>query len=58
MNKNLSQIGQQLAAIWKQLGLNQRISVVMATFGVVIGLAALIWWSSRVDYSLLYVKLY
>jgi flagellar M-ring protein FliF len=57
MNKNLSQIGQQLAAIWKQLGLNQRISVVMATFGVVIGLAALSWWSSRVDYSLLYGKL-
>src|SRR6266481_4365237 len=57
MNKNLSQIGQQLAAIWKQLGLNQRISVVMATVGVVIGLAALSWWSSRVDYSLLYGKL-
>ena len=35
MNKNLSQLGQQLAAIWKQLGLNQRISIVMAT-GVVI----------------------
>ncbi len=57
MNKNLSQIGQQLAAIWKQLGINQRISVVMATFGVVVGLAALSWWSSRVDYSLLYGKL-
>jgi len=57
MNKNLAQIGQQLAAIWKQLGLNQRISVVMATFVVVIGLVALSLYSSRVDYSLLYGKL-
>lgn len=57
MNKNLSQIGQQLAGIWKQLGLNQRISVVMATLATIVGLVGLAYWSSRVDYALLYGKL-
>ena len=57
MNKNLSQTGRQLAAIWQQLGLSQRISVVMATVMVLAGLAAVAFWSSRVDYSLLYGKL-
>src|SRR5271154_480561 len=57
MNKNLSQTARQLAAIWQQLGLNQRISVVMATVMVLAGLAAVAFWSSRVDYSLLYGKL-
>jgi flagellar M-ring protein FliF len=57
MNKNISQLISQLAGIWKQLGLNQRISVVMATGVVVIGLAGLAFWSSRMDYALLYGKL-
>jgi flagellar M-ring protein FliF len=57
MNKNLTQITQQLAGIWKQLGLNQRISVVMATMLLLIGLSAMAFWSSRADYSLLYGKL-
>jgi flagellar M-ring protein FliF len=57
MNKNFSQLGQQLAGIWKQLGLNQRISVVMATMLVGLGLAGVAYWSSRADYSLLYGKL-
>ena len=34
MKKNLLQLGGQLAAIWKQLGLNQRITIVMGA-GVV-----------------------
>jgi flagellar M-ring protein FliF len=57
MNKNVSQTGRQLAAIWQQLGLNQRISVIMATLTVLAGLAALAFWSSRTDYALLYGKL-
>src|SRR5579872_1851188 len=57
MNKNLSQLGQQLLGIWKQLGLNQRISVMVSTVAVLIGLIALAFWSSRTDYSLLYGKL-
>jgi flagellar M-ring protein FliF len=57
MNKNLSQIARQLAAIWQQLGLNQRISVVAATVIVFAGLTGVAIWSSRVDYALLYGKL-
>src|SRR5476649_2885506 len=57
MNKNLNLILQQLSGIWKQLGLNQRISVVMATILVFAGLGGLAFWSSRGDYSLLYGKL-
>src|SRR5579863_4667756 len=57
MSKNLSQLGQQLLGIWKQLGLNQRISIVMATAIVVFGLTGIAYWSSRADYSLLYGKL-
>jgi flagellar M-ring protein FliF len=57
MNKNISQLSQQLAGIWKQLGLNQRISIVMATGAVMFGLLGLAYWSSRAEYSLLYGKL-
>jgi flagellar M-ring protein FliF len=57
MNKNLSQLGQQLLAIWKQLGLNQRISIVLATGVVFLGLGAMVFLSSRTEYSLLYGKL-
>ena len=55
--KNLSQLGQQLLGIWRQLGLNQRISVVMATALVVLGLSGLAYWSNHADYTLLYGKL-
>ncbi len=47
----------QLAAIWKQLGLNQRVSLVLATLVVLGGLVGLSVWSSRADYALLYGKL-
>src|SRR5581483_8327064 len=57
MNKNLSQLGQQILSIWKQLGINQRISIIMATVVVFGGLIAVAFWSSRPDYSLLYGKL-
>ncbi len=57
MNKSLSQLGQQLLGIWKQLGLNQRISIVMATAVLLAGLIGISYWSSRVDYALLYGKL-
>lgn len=39
MNKNITQLLQQLAGIWKQLGLNQRISITLATLAVLGGLA-------------------
>ncbi len=52
--KNLTQLASQLAGIWRQLGLNQRISVVTASIMVLAGLASLVWWLARADYKLLY----
>lgn len=57
MNQNLSKLTSQLGAIWKQLGAAQRVSVIVATLGLVGGLIGLSVWSSRIDYSLLYGKL-
>jgi len=57
MNQALSQVASQLQAIWKQLGLNQRISLALAAAIVLLGLGALVVWSSRADYALLYGKL-
>jgi flagellar M-ring protein FliF len=57
MKNSLQQLGQQLAGIWKQLGMNQRLSVALAGVVVVAGLFLLSYWSSRADYSLLYGKL-
>jgi len=57
MNKNISQLAQQIVAIWKQLGLNQRISIIMATVAVLGGLIAVMFWSGHPDYALLYGKL-
>ncbi|MCI0542017.1 MAG: flagellar M-ring protein FliF [Verrucomicrobiales bacterium] len=57
MNNGLSQLGTQLLAIWKQLGVNQRVSLVLAALAVLLGLGGLAFWSSRTDYALLYGKL-
>jgi flagellar M-ring protein FliF len=57
MNKNISQLGQQLLGIWNQLGVNQRVSMVLATLVVIGGLSGVAYFSSRADYALLYGKL-
>ncbi|MGD1083316.1 MAG: flagellar basal-body MS-ring/collar protein FliF [Verrucomicrobiota bacterium] len=57
MNKNLTQLLQQLAGIWKQLGVNQRISITITSLAVLAGLAGVAIWSSRTEFSLLYGKL-
>src|SRR5436309_11365616 len=57
MTHGLAQVGSQLQAIWKQLGLNQRVSLALAAAIVLLGLGALVFWSSRADYALLYGKL-
>jgi flagellar M-ring protein FliF len=48
---------QSLLSLWKQLGLNQRVSLVLAAAVVVAGFAALAVWSRRPDYQLLYGRL-
>ena len=50
-------MGQQLLAIWKQLGLNQRVTIVMSTLALLAGLIGVAAYSSRQDYALLYGKL-
>jgi flagellar M-ring protein FliF len=57
MNPNVAKIGQQLQGIWKQCGTSQRISVVLATCVLIMGIIGVAWWSGRADYSLLYGKL-
>lgn len=54
---NLGKLGQQLREIWQQLGPNQRVSVLLATVGLLVGLGGITWWSARGDYALLYGKL-
>ena len=49
MGDNLRQLGQQLAGIWKQLGVNQRVSVVLGAGVVLAGLVGLSLWSNRPD---------
>jgi flagellar M-ring protein FliF len=57
MNKNLSQLPAQLAQVWRQLGLNQRFSLVLTAAAVLAGLVALVFWSGRADDALLYGRL-
>jgi flagellar M-ring protein FliF len=54
VNNNLSKLFAQLRDIWGQLGASQRINVAAATFVLVAGLGALVFWSSHADYGLLY----
>lgn len=53
----MKDFGQSLLNLWRQLGLNQRVSLVLAAGVVIIGMAAIVTWSHRPDYQLLYGKL-
>jgi flagellar M-ring protein FliF len=57
MAQGLTQLGRQLVALWKQLGLNQRLSIALAGLVVLGGLVSLGVWSSRTSYGLLYGRL-
>ena len=46
-----------LLALWHQLGLNQRVSLVVATTAVIGGMIAVVLWSRRPDMQLLYARL-
>jgi len=48
---------QQIAAIWKHLGLNQRITLGIAVAAVIAGMVALVAWSHRPQMQLLYGRL-
>ena len=57
MNPNLNKLGSQLLAVWKQLGVSQRVSVVLATGAVLVSLLGVAFWSSRTEYGLLYGRM-
>lgn len=47
----------QFVQLWRQLGLNQRVSIVVALVGVIGGMSALVFWSHRPHMQLLYGRL-
>jgi flagellar M-ring protein FliF len=46
-----------LLELWKQLGLNQRVSLAVAALAVLGGLVGVVLWSQRPDLQLLYARL-
>lgn len=48
---------QSLLDLWKQLGLNQRVSLIVAALAVVGGLVGVMLWSQRPDFQLLYARM-
>ncbi len=57
MNGSPEQFGKRLLTTWKELGLNQRVSIVMTGLALVFGLVGVGLWSARPDYALLYGRL-
>ena len=53
----MKNFAQSLLDLWKQLGLNQRVSLVVAALAVAGGLAGVVLWSQRPDYQLLYGRM-
>lgn len=46
-----------LLELWKQLGINQRVSLIVAAMVVVAGMVALVLWARQPDYQLLFSNL-
>lgn len=53
----MKNFAQSLLDLWKHLGLNQRVSLIVAALAVVGGLIGVVLWSQRPDYQLLYARL-
>ena len=53
----IKELFKQLAGIWKELGLNQKITVSVTTLAVIAGVVTVLVWSGRIEYSLLYGNL-
>ena len=53
----MNNFGKSLLALWGELGLNQRVSLVIASLAVIGGLIAVVLWSRRPDYQLLYARM-
>lgn len=53
----MNNFAKSLLALWGELGLNQRVSLVVASLAVIGGLIAVVIWSRRPDYQLLYARM-
>ena len=53
----IKELFKQLVEIWKELGLNQKITVSATTLAVIAGVITVLIWSGRTEYSLLYGNL-
>lgn len=53
----MNNFAKSLLALWSELGLNQRVSLVVASLAVCGGLFAVVVWSRRPDYQLLYGRM-
>src|SRR3954468_2526006 len=53
----MNNFAKSLVALWKELGLNQRVSIVVAALAVIGGLIAVVLWSRRPDMQLLYARM-
>ena len=53
----MKKFAQSLLDLWSQLGLNQRVSLAVAALVVTGGMIAVVLWSRRPDYQLLYARL-
>jgi|CXWL01.1.fsa_nt_gi flagellar M-ring protein FliF len=53
----MNNFAKSLLALWGELGLNQRVSLVVAALAVIGGLIAVVLWSRRPDYQLLYGRM-
>ena len=55
--EQLKALGLQMLSIWRQLGVNQKVTVAASGLVVILGLSAVVFFSSRTDFGLLYGKL-
>lgn len=53
----MKSFAQSLLQLWKQLGVNQRVSLVVAGLAVIGAMIAVVLWSRQPDYQLLYGRL-
>lgn len=53
----MKNFAQSLLSLWKEFGINQRVSLVLTSLAVVGGLIAVVLWSQRPDYQMLYTRM-
>ena len=53
----MKKFAQSLIDLWSHLGLNQRVSLIVAAMAVIGGMIAVVLWSRRPDFQLLYARL-